>query len=333
MSIQKSLASIALALSLAAPVAAQEVTLRMATAAPVETIWQKQFDQMAADVAEETEGRVKIEIFYSSQLGSEQAVLPQVMRGRIDMGAFSTAGVADQLADAYLVNLPFYYQDVAERSCILDAVSTDYRKLLSPMGVRLMDWSEVGSAQLVGKKAYPTPDTVEGARMGAAANPVSNMFWERLSAYPVMAGTTEAASGISTGLIDTYLTTPVFYLFAGIAQVAPVLTKLDYLIAPGVILINDKTWNNLSDEDKAGIERALARRPVAERSAAFFGFESQILQLAASKGVQIVEPTEEERAKWLADQEEFYNAVLEEASPEGRAFFDKLEAARAGCQS
>lgn len=332
MSFKRTIASVSLAVGLAAPVAAQDVTLRMATAAPVDTIWQQQFDQMAADVFEETEGRVQIEIFYSSQLGSEQAVLPQVMRGRIDMGAFSTAGVADQLGDAYLVNLPFYYQDITERACILETVTADYRELLSPMGVRLIDWSEVGSAQLVGKQPYPTPDTVEGARMGAAANPVSNMFWEGLSAFPVMAGTTEAASGMSTGLIDTYLTTPVFYLFAGIAQVAPVLTKLDYLIAPGVILISDRSWNKLSDEDKAALERAIERRPFAERSATFFGFESQVLQLAASKGVQIVEPSAEERAQWLENQEEFYTAVLENSSDEGRKFFEQLQAARESCQ-
>ena len=39
----------------------------------------------AADVAEETGGNVQIEIFYNSQLGAGNAVLPQVMRGRIDM--------------------------------------------------------------------------------------------------------------------------------------------------------------------------------------------------------------------------------------------------------
>jgi len=104
MSFKTIIASAALVASLiAVPVMAQEVTLRMATGAPSKTIWQQQFDKFAADVAEETGGNVKIEIFYNSQLGPGNTVLPQVMRGRIDMGAFSTAEIADQLRDAYLV--------------------------------------------------------------------------------------------------------------------------------------------------------------------------------------------------------------------------------------
>ena len=139
------------------PAAAQQHTLRMATAAPTNTIWQQQFDQFAADVAEETGGNVRIEIFYNSQLGAGNAVLPQVMRGRIDMGAFSTAEVADQLRDAYLVSMLFYYDDLTVRSCILDSVHDEYQALLAPAGIHLLDWTEVGSFQISGTRPFTSP--------------------------------------------------------------------------------------------------------------------------------------------------------------------------------
>lgn len=316
---------------IAVPVMAQEVTLRMATGAPSKTIWQQQFDKFAADVAEETGGNVKVEIFYNSQLGPGNTVLPQVMRGRIDMGAFSTAEIADQLRDAYLVSMLHYYGDMDERVCILNEVYDDYQSLLAPTGLRLLDWSEIGSIQLSGKDAFTSPDDLSGIRHGGAANPISNLYWEKMGAYPSLVSVPEAASAISTGLIDVYPTIPVLYMFAGINQVAPVLSKVDVGLPPGVIVINDRVWEGLSHENKAGIERAQARNPFAERSAAFYAFESQLFDMHRANGGTVAEPTPEEAAKWREGIEEYYAEVLKASSPEGLKFWDELEAARTAC--
>lgn len=313
------------------PAMAQDVTLRMATAAPPNTIWQQQFDQFANDVSEETDGRVKIEIFYNGQLGAENAVLPQVMRGRVDMGAFSTAGVSDQLRDAYLVSMLFYYDDLTERSCILDAVRDDYRELLAPTGLRLLDWTEVGSIQLSGKQAFTSPESLDGLRHGGAANPITNLYWEKMGAQPSMLPASEAASALSTGMVDFYPTIPVFYLFAGVSQVAPILSKIDIGIPPGEILINQGVWDGLSQQDQEGIQRALDRHPIAERSAAFYAFEDQLYAMHTGNGGTVAEATPEEKAKWREGIEDYYAEVLEGSSPEGLVFWDKLNAAKAAC--
>jgi TRAP-type C4-dicarboxylate transport system substrate-binding protein len=332
MSFKSIFASVALAASLiAAPVTAQDVTLRMATGAPSKTIWQQQLDKFAADVAAETGGNVKIEIFYNSQLGPGNTVLPQIMRGRIDMGAFSTAEISDQLRDAYLVNMLHYYGDMGERLCILNAVQDDFQTLLNPTGLHLLDWTEVGSIQLSGKTAFTSPDDLKGVRHGGAANPITNLYWEKMGAYPSMVSVPEAASAISTGLIDVYPTIPVLYMFAGINQVAPVLSKTDIGLPPGVIVINQDVWDGLSDENKAGIKRAQDRNPFSERSAAFYAFEDQLYEMHRANGGTVAEPTAEEAAKWREGLDEYYAEVLKGSSPEGLKFWDALEAARASC--
>lgn len=313
-------------------VLAEDITLRMATAAPPNTIWQEQFDQFAADVAEETAGEVKIEIFYNAQLGGEHAVLPQVMRGRIDMGAFSVASLTDQMSEAYFVSLLYFYDDLNVRSCVLDNISADFREMIAPTGLHFMDWLEVGSGQLSGSKPFTTPDSVKGLRIGVAGNPLSNLYWEMLDSYPVMTSSADASSSISTGLVDVYPTIPVFYLFAGIAQVAPVITKMDYVLSPGVLVINQGVWDRLSEENRSGIERAMARHPAAECSAAFFAFEDKIYEMHKQKGGTVVIPTAEERAQWAVNIDSYYEKILEMTSPEGRAFFEKLSTIRDNCK-
>ena len=323
--------SLAASCLIAAPVIAQDINLRMSTSAPEGTIWQQQFDQFAADVAEETGGNVDIDIFYNSQLGAGSTVVPQVMRGRVDMGAFSTAEIADQLRDAYLVSMILYYDDMEERVCILNAVQDDYQSLLSPTGMKLLDWTEVGSIQLSGKQAFTSPDALVGVRHGGAANPISNLYWEKLGAYPSLVPVTEAASSISTGLIDVYPTIPMFYMFAGISQVAPVLSKVDLGLPPGVIVINQGVWDGLSAENKAGIERAQAKNQFQARSKAFYAFENQLYDMHRSNGGTVVQSTAEEKTKWRDGIEAYYAEVLAQSSPEGLKFWDELNAARVEC--
>ena len=315
------------------PALAQEKTLRMATAAPEGTIWQQHFDRFAADVAEETEGRVKIDVFYNSQLGNEQTVISQVVRGRIDMSANGVGPMADQLTDAYLISLLFFYDDLAVRSCVLDAMKDDYRDMILPTGIRFLDWAEVGTAQLAAKEQVTSPEQIRGKRMGVTATKISNLYWEMQGAIPVNTPVTDVAANLSTGLIDIYPSIPIFYVFAGINKLAPVWNEINYLLSPGAIVISDRVWQELAEEDRAGIERALARHPAADRSAEFFAVEKAVVGMHLEAGGTVHTSTEAEQAAWRAIVPEYYEQVMELVSPEGRIFFGKMQDAKATCEA
>jgi len=93
------LAAITLA-AVATTVGAQSpVEFKFASSAPPTSPWAKQIDRMAVQVAEETQGKVKITPFYGSQLGSENDAISQISRGRIDMGSFTANSVALQVPE------------------------------------------------------------------------------------------------------------------------------------------------------------------------------------------------------------------------------------------
>ncbi len=105
------------------------------------------------------------------------------------------------------------HAEIAARSRILDAVRYDHRALIAPTGLQMSGWSEIGTGQPDVDKPFLTPDTVDDLRISVAANPISNLYWDRLGAYPTLTPATEAASNISTGLIDVYPTIPAFWAF------------------------------------------------------------------------------------------------------------------------
>lgn len=312
---------------------AQDVTLRVATGAPPNTIWQTQLDRFAADVDVETNGEVKLDIFYGSQLGNEQDTITQMLRGRIDMVLASTAGLANQLPEAYLPALPFYYDDVDVRSCILDTISSPYTDLLGTTGLQFIGWFEVGAGQLSGTEPLTSPQHIKGKRLAVTANKVSNMYWEMIGAIPVPTPSAEMAANMSTGLVDVVPSIPVYYVFAGINKVAPIWSKNNYINAPASLVMNQDTFKGLSEEHRAGIIRAINKIPADQIRKEFVDFETAVMNMHTEAGGTIVEANAEEMDAWRAFLPEYYSNVLKEMSADGQALFASMEAAKAQCSN
>jgi TRAP-type C4-dicarboxylate transport system substrate-binding protein len=93
---------------------------KFASSAPPTSPWARQIDRIAANVAEETMGAVKVTPFHGSQLGSENDAIAQISRGRIDMGTFTANSVALQVPEIALLQLPFFFDNQVQRDCVLD---------------------------------------------------------------------------------------------------------------------------------------------------------------------------------------------------------------------
>ena len=194
-----------LSLAFATNVAAQDkvTELRYTTGAPEKTPWvTPQLRRLEQDVAEESGGKIKIASFINAQLGNEQDTVQQVARGRIDMGGFSNGAVALLAPELALLGLPFFFKNVAEQDCTVDAMTKTVSDLLAKKGIKFLGWTEVGTGDIVGKKPFLVPADVKGLKAASGANKVSAITWTTLGANPTPIGITEIASAFQTGLTD-----------------------------------------------------------------------------------------------------------------------------------
>jgi TRAP-type C4-dicarboxylate transport system substrate-binding protein len=69
-----------------APVAAEPVTLRIATIAPTGSGWAREFSAWARDVESGTHGAVRVKIYFDGVAGDDLAVLDRIRRDQLDGG-------------------------------------------------------------------------------------------------------------------------------------------------------------------------------------------------------------------------------------------------------
>jgi TRAP-type transport system periplasmic protein len=312
---------------------APTTTLRYTTGAPAKTPWVTQLERFAKDVDEESKGDIKIDPFIAAQLGNEQDTIQQVARGRIDMGGFSTGAVALVLPELAVLNIPFLFTSLAEQDCIIDTHMTKpITEGLTKKGIKFLGWTEVGTADVIGKKPFKTPSEVNGLKAISASNKVSAMTWSTLGANPNPIGITEQASAFQSGLADVQSTVVTFYLPSGLNKVAPVLTRVELSDAPGIIVINQAVWDKLSAEQKTALQKGTDRRSADLLRKEIRGFEETLRGMHVKGGGTIVEVTPAEREQWRAKLQPVWPAMVKEVGAEGEALLKTIEAGRASCK-
>lgn len=324
----------ALALTFAGTAAAQDkaTELRYTTGAPEKTPWvTPQLRRFEQDVAEESGGKLKIASFIGAQLGNEQDTVQQVARGRIDMGGFSNGAVALIVPELAILGLPFFFKNVAEQDCAVDKMTNTVSALLAKKGIKFLGWTEVGTADVVGKKPYLVPADVKGLKAASASNKVSATMWTTLGANPTPIGITEIASAFQTGLTDVNATVVTFYLPSGLAKVAPVLSRVELADAPGIVLMNKAVYDKLPAAERSAIDKAVARRSADQLRKEIRGFEQVLRDMHVKAGGTIATPTPEQRELWRKALQPAWPKMVQDVGGEAPAFYKEMEAARAAC--
>jgi TRAP-type C4-dicarboxylate transport system substrate-binding protein len=308
------------------------VELKFASSAPPTSPWAKQIDRMAASVAEETKGAVKITPFYGSQLGSENDAIAQISRGRLDMGSFTANSVALQVPEIALLQLPFFFDSQVQRDCVLDNhVQKHTVEALAKKNLVFIAWGEVGSIHLPGKKAYATPADVKGLKVGVVANKMTADFWRAMGANPIPTNVAEVSSSSQTGLIDTYPTPFAFYVPSGLSKVLPTMTKLPLYEAASVSLINKGLYDKMPAELRASFDTGLRKTPVSTLRAEIRGVDTALTAAHKQAGGTVVEATPEQRAEWSKSLAPVWAAIAKDIGPDGEKYLALMDTGKKAC--
>jgi C4-dicarboxylate-binding protein DctP len=195
----------------------------------------------------------------------------------------------------------------------------------------MIGWSEVGVADIIGKKPYLTPDELKGLKARSAPNKVAGFMWSQLGANPNPLPVTEWNSAFQTGLIDVADSAPTFYFFSGLAKLAPVVTMTQHQDQGGVVLLNKVAFDRLSPEHQAVITGTGTTTPASQLRAEVRGFEGKIREMHKAAGGTIIQLTPEQRAVWRKSMEAAWPKMVEAVGGEAGTYWQAIQAGIRAC--
>jgi C4-dicarboxylate-binding protein DctP len=274
----------------------------------------KSVTDFKAAVERETANHVTIEVFDKAQLYADDQALDAVRSGAIEMGVVGLNRVSRFVPSASIMEQPFLFNfEALVRAAT--SPNSEMRQLiddaiLRSMGVRVLWWQTVGP-QIFYTRAGDalTPDRIEKLKTRVDSDTMAS-FVRHCGGVPVELSGSKMVDAMKDGTLDVGMVSIDAAKTLNLWQVASRITRTDHAAIEFLVLINEQTWNRLSEEQKRIVvsEARTVERRARERAALL---ETAGYEFARSKGMQIYELTRKEVAEWRACSADVFADYLE----------------------
>ena len=256
------LAALAIALpsAIPAPAHAQATVIKLATLVPEGSVWDKALREMGAQWSASTQGRVSLRVYPGGVAGDEPDVVRKMRLGQLQAGAVTTAGLASIDPAFNLFNIPMFFSSYPELYATLDALEPALKQRLEAKGFVLLSWGHGGWVYFFTKPAVASVDGLKKTKLfvWAGDDPMAQQ-WKSLGFQPVALSATDIMTGLQTGMIDAYPTTPLLGLTLQWYRLTPNMVGLGMAPLVGGLIATKAAWAKLSERDRASILSACKR--------------------------------------------------------------------------
>lgn len=252
MKLSKLMLAIGLSAGVMTAALAQQVTMRNSISVAQNSHQGEAIDTLAREVERRTNGRIKIQNFYSGSLGGERESIEAVQLGTQELATTSTGPVPNFVPEARILDVPFLFRDKAHARAVLDGPIGD--ELLSKFdskGFKALAWGENGVRHMTNsKRPVNGPDDLKGLKMRTMENPVHVAAYKSLGIVTTPMAFPEVFTALQQGTVDGQENPLSVIMAANFDQVQKHLTLTGHVYSPVVILMNKGVWDKLSGADK-----------------------------------------------------------------------------------
>lgn len=325
------LAGVGLAVSLGiAPVAAADgpIVLRMTVDNPPGTPRAKAEENFASLVDKMSNGRMKVQIFWSGSLGGVQRSALDTMRaGGAEIAAISTSNFSAVDRTWALFDLPFLFDGPTGLYGYLDG--PQFAKLKQDTarkdGVHyVFAWYDNWRHLVTTKRAIHTPDQMQGVKLRTTGSPIETAYDTAFGAKPTAVDWSETYLALKNGLVDGYFigyTTVTNFKHDDAVKYGTTLNVVPIVVC---MFMSETFYQKLPKDlqqvvDRAGHDADLEARKIDADNA------SGSVEQLKKEGFVIYDPTPTEKAQWVAKAQPVY-AQFESSFPPG--FIGSLRSAK-----
>lgn len=266
-----------------------------------------------------SKGRIDVQVYPSSQLYKDNAVLKALTLDSVQMAApsFSKFGkIVPQLA---LFDLPFIFKDLDHLHRVQDSeVGKELKSMVTAKGYVALNFWDNGFKQLSSnEKPLIMPDDAKGQKFRIMSSKVLEAQFHAVGANPQMMPFSEVYSGLQQGVIDA-AENPVSNIYTKkFHEVQKYLSISDHGYLGYLVVMSKKFWNSLPDDLQKDVIQAMNEATEKEREYAKELNDSQldlIKDYAKQTGkLEIFYLTDEQKQAWRAKVSKIYPEFYDDA--------------------
>ncbi len=262
--------------------------LRYGTAFPNSHPGAKRIMDAAAAIGTATAGLVELQVFPSSQLGSEADMFSQTRTGALDF--MSTSGVNQTVVPVGGINaVAFAFESYEQVWAAMDGKLGDHvRQAFGKAGLQVMPKCLDNGYRNITSSAKPVaaPDDLKGFKIRVPGNPLWVTLFKTLGAAPTPIDFGELYAALQTHIVDGEENPLALIQSAKLYEVQKYIALTGHIWDGHHIFANGERWAGLPGDAQAAITKALTQAAELERQD-IQGFNDQAAAEMAKAGVVI----------------------------------------------
>jgi TRAP-type C4-dicarboxylate transport system substrate-binding protein len=312
-------------LSLGAAAGAQgaPIRIKMATLVPAGSTWHDVLKEAAQKWETLSNGKVKVTLYPGGAAGDDPDVVRKMRLGTLNAGVLTSVGVAEVDRSVYALGVPMMYSSYDEVYAVLDKMRPKLEASLLAKGFVVLNWADGGWVHFFSKKAIATPDDLKATKLFSwAGDDAAVELWRKGGFNPVPLPSTELATALQTGLVDTLGSPPQVAVISQYYKYAPNMTDLSWQLLLGATLINKSTWDQIPADLRPALLKA-SEEAGQKLQAEIRKSGDQDVEAMKKSGLHVVPVDAKALALWKKTAEDLYPKIRGPIVP-ADAFDDAL---------
>lgn len=251
-------------------------------------------------IEEKSAGRMQVEVFYQGELGGQQELFDQLIRGNVDMMiTWPQTSYDERVGVNYIPYLVLGWDDAiaafASDGWVQELMAPIYEdiglKYIGPFpegfggvatqGRYATSFEEAQGLKVRSQPVFPLPQTIN--TMGFQAVPID---WA------------EVYTSLQTGVVDGDSSNVIYWDYEYFGDVLDYFVQSSHNFSSYSLLMSDKVWDGMDEEDRE-IIMSSAREVIDKQFAEARAEDERWIKTAQENGMEYIVPTDEEKAAWV----------------------------------
>jgi TRAP-type C4-dicarboxylate transport system substrate-binding protein len=303
---------------------AKKVKIKLGTLAPEGSPWHNGLLRLSQRWKKLSNDQVEIKIYPGGVLGDEGDMVRKMRVGQLHAGTMTGVGLSVISRATYAMQTPMLFQSFEELDYVRTKMAPLLQQELEANGVVVIGWGDAGWAHFFSKTPSSTVDDFRKMKTFVwAGDPAAELAWKAARFSVVPMSSTDVMSGLQTGLIESFCTTPLFALTSQWFTYAKNMTAVKWTPLNGATVITKEKWDELKEVGDPEAFMKAAEEEVAKTNLEVRTLGEKSVKAMTDRGLVVHEPTPEELAEWQKAAEAAYPTLREKVIPS--KFFDEAQ--------
>ncbi len=241
-------------------------------------------------VEKETNNKIQIKIYPSTQLGNERDIIEGMQLGTIQVAPTANAPLSSWVPELMVFDLPYIFRDAEHAEKVLNGpIGRELALKTEQFGIKILTFWTAGTRNIFTKKPINSLSDLKGLKIRVMENPIHIETFNLFGAQATPMASGEVFTALQQGVIDGAENDPNSFYTFGYWQITKFYSMTQHVYGPAPFMISKKFFDNLSEEHKIIIQNAaVTARDYQLKTAKEITNHS--LEKLAEKGVKIIYP-------------------------------------------